>query len=175
MYLPSLAEILEGLQRALQRSVIPAIDDPYARTIAMRMSDELGTLAGRLADARGWCELENGEMRLGLQAAIEALATPDADAGASAASASLRGNLVEALQQEFPPDQPARSAESLAQEGQVLGGVIEAAILQLHELQNARPADASLARAREALRSVVRAQAARRDPGLDASQIQHRN
>ncbi|MCC6382650.1 MAG: hypothetical protein IT304_09065 [Dehalococcoidia bacterium] len=172
MYLPPLAEILEGLQRALQRSVIPALDDPYARTIAMRVCGELGTLAGRLVDVRRWCELENAEARLALQSALDALAPAD---GEASALADLRATVAAALAREFPSDQPDRSEQSLAAEGQVLGGAIETAILRLHELQRLQPADASLAQAREALRAVIRAQAVRRDPGLDAAQIQHRN
>lgn len=173
MWLPSLDEVLEGLHRTLERSVIPAIEDEYARRQAMSVSLRLIGLAERWSSFAGWLELENAEMRDGLTSCAEAL---EAAAGSSDGEPARIAMKIRAqVSRIYPPEPARRNTASFAEENTDLGVLMEQAILGLETLQRDAPAETRFAAAREALRVVLRAQAERRDPGLDSSEIQHPN
>lgn len=173
MWLPSLDEVLEGLHRTLERSVIPAIEDEYARRQAMSVSLRLLGLAERWSSFANWLALENGEMRGGLASCAEALEGAGGPVGG--APARIAAEIRAQVARSYPPEPPQRSLASLAEENTDLGVAMENVILGLEALQRSDPSDARLGAAREALRSVLRAQAERRDPKLDSSEIQHPN
>ena len=62
MYLPTMQEVLAGLQRAMDAEVIPFIDDEYALAQATMVRTELASLA-RLSDMLpGFLALEDGNV-----------------------------------------------------------------------------------------------------------------
>jgi len=173
MWLPLLDEVLEGLHRTMERAVIPAIEDEYARRQAMSVSLRLLGLAERWSSFAGWLELENAEMRDGLAACAGALqpGTLPADVEPMRIAEAIHSQTARM----YPSEPPQRSLASLAEENTDLGALMEQVILGLEALQRDAPADARFAAAREAVRAVLRAQAERRDPKLDSSEIQHPN
>ncbi len=174
MFLPTIDEVLEGLHRTMERAVIPAIEDPYARAQAMSVSLRLLGLVERWAAIEEWAAIENDEMRAALARCAEELggSQPGPDAGSITA---ISGDIRVQLAREYPLEPARRSLSSLAEEGQHLGLLMEEVILRLEELQREQPGDDSLAAARAAIRDVIRVQAERRDPKLDSSEIQHPN
>ena len=174
MWVPALDDVLEGLSRTMERAVIPAIEDPYARMQAMSVSMRLLNLAQRWEAIGEWAAIENEEMRAGLAACAQALhASGQSDEPPE--EAALVRDILGQMARLYPPDPPRRSLASLADESQDLGLLMEDAILRLEAMQQAHSANENLASAREALRRVIRAQAERRDPGMDSSEIQHPN
>ncbi|MEE9284706.1 MAG: hypothetical protein V3V35_03150 [Dehalococcoidia bacterium] len=158
MYIPSLGEVLEGLHRAMEESVIPAIEDEYARIQAARVSVQLRDLAERWERLPEWLATENEEARSGLAGCVEAMegAAPPGREGEVRA-------LVDALRRQlacrYSCEPPRRGVESLVAERQNLGCAMEQAVLGLEALQRSDPSNPGLREARRQLRRVMLAQA----------------
>ena len=163
MYVPSLEELLDGLHRMMTKSVVPMIDDEFARAAANQVCDKLKEIASIQSIVDQWATLESEEMR---EALVCCLALIDTDPRIShdKCGVELRTIIDTAVRTEFLPDQRNRSTTSLLRENEVLARATEVAIPLLYDLQRRLPASQVPVSAREEIRRVIRLQAQRRDP-----------
>ncbi len=124
MYVPSLGEVLEGLHRAMEESVVPSIEDAYARTQATNVSIQLRDLMQRWEELPEWLAVENEEARSGLAECIQAMERVTVSRGEQEVRA-----LVDALRlqlaHEYPCEPPRRRVASLVEESHDLGYAVE--------------------------------------------------
>lgn len=171
MYVPELDEIIAGLHRILERDVIPSIGDRYARNQAMLVSTQLRDLMARWNALPGAIEQENEEMRQALATCEQWLAN---STSSSPLVASTREAIRAQLRRTYPAVPPTRSITSIAAEHSDLLATFAETTRALLELER-NGADDAIRNGHGVLRTVIRLHAERRDPGVDSSQVRHRN